>query len=500
MEKEDILNKRISKIKSWIKNPYNFTLVAILTFAIIIRIYYYSVTQGQAVWWDAAEYMNMARAWAFGLEYTFLPVRPVLFSLIIALFLKISNTEILPRLFIFSLSIISIYGMFLFGKEIYNKKVGLIASFFTSIFYLHIFHTYRLLVDLPSFTFFIFSAYFFYKYFKNNQDKKSLYFGTIIIAIGTLFRLTTAIFLFIALIYVLITENLKFLKKKEYWIAVLIFLLILSPYLIWGYVQFGGFVITQAGAWNAPAENYLSNGLWNFKSYLSLLPGMFSWIFLIFFICGLLSMYKLILGFDLLLKNKNPKLKRHLFLLLITLIPLITVSLSLNHYFEDRYIINSLPGIFVITSIFILKFYRFIKNKNKLIAIIFIIFLLSSITFIQLKKTDELVRSRKDSYMQVKQAGLWLKENSNEGDIILTRSHPYIKYYSEMEVLDIPPEKEDLEPLISLNKNIKFYMVSIFETHQEWMYVFPQENNLTVIQVYFMDQSKQQPGLIIYGV
>jgi 4-amino-4-deoxy-L-arabinose transferase-like glycosyltransferase len=497
MEKEDILNKRLDKIKSWIKNPYNLTLVAILAFAIIIRIYYYFLTQGQAVWWDAAEYMNMARAWAFGIDYKFLPVRPVLFSLIIAGFLKISNTEILPRLLIFLLSIASIYGMYLFGKEVYGKKIGLICAFFTSVFYLHIFHTYRLLVDLPSFTFFVFAGVFFYKYFKDNSNKKALYIGAVIIAIGTLFRITTAILLFAILIYVLVTEKLNCLKKKEYWIAALIFMLILSPYIIWGYLQFNGFVITQAGAWNAPDGNYLLNGLWNLKSYISLFPSMFSWIFLTFFILGSILMYKLILGFDLLLKGKEPELKKYLFLFLIIIIPILTVSFSINHYFEDRYVMNSLPGIFIVTSHFIIIVYKLIKSKSKLLAVIFLIFLLGSIGYIQLNHANDIINSRKDSYLHVKQAGLWLKQNSNEKDIILTRSHPLIKYYSEREVIDIPKE-EEINSIISSNQSIKFYIASIFENHENWMYAFPLENNLTAVQAYFMDSAKEQPSLIIY--
>jgi len=495
-EPEKILEKRKKKIINWFKNPYNLTLAAILIFAFAIRLYYYSMTQGQAVWWDAAEYMNMARAWAFGLEYQFHPVRPVLFPLIVALCFKILNTELLPRLFIFALSMISIYGMYLFGKEVYNKKIGLLASFLTSIFYLHIFHTYRLLVDLPSFVFFVFAGLFFYKYLKNNQDKKSLYFGAIIIAMGALIRLTTATFLFAILIYVLITERFHCLKKKEYWIAALIFILILSPYLIWGYIQFNGFVITQAGAWNAPEGNYLSNGFSNFKSYVFLFPDMFSWVFLIFFILGLLSMYKLFLGFDMVLNNKNPKLKKYLLLLLITLIPIISVSLSMSHYFEDRYIINSLPGIFIIASAFIMRSYRFIKNKNKIIAILFLIILLGSMAFTQLKHADDIIKIKKDSYSEVKQAGLWLKQNSNENDIILSRSRSYIKYYSEREVEDIPGTKEELESLLS-NPNVKYYMISVFEDHKDWMYAYPEEKNLEALQGYFFD-SNQQPVLIIY--
>lgn len=500
---EDVINtldKRKEKIIKWIKNPYNFALVAILAFAIIIRIYYFNLTQGQVIWWDEAEYMNMARAWAFGLDYQFFSVRPILFSLITAGFFKISYGEFLPRMFIFLISIASIAGVYYLGKEIYDKKIGLLCAFFASFFYLHLFHTYRLLVDLPSFAFFTFAAFFFYKYFKDNKKTKSLYLGAAIIAIGTLFRITTATFLFAVFLYVLITEKLNFLKKKEIWIAALIFVLILSPYIIWGYIQFNGFVITLAGAWNAPQGEYLSNFIWNFKSNMSLFPSMFSWTLLIFFILGLFSMYGLILGFDVLIKGEDIQLKRNLFLFLIFLIPIITISFSMNHYFEDRYIINSLPAIFIISSAFIMKSYNFIKKKNKIIAIFFLILLLVIIAYSQISHADSLIKNKKDSYLQVKQAGLWLKQNSEASDIIIVGSWPQIMYYSERKTLFIPSGKEELISLISSDPNIKFYMVSVFERHENWMYSFPQENNFTIAQAYFADASRTQPILIIYEI
>jgi len=321
---EEIMQKRKEKIINWIKNPYNFIFLLILVFAIGVRLYYFFLVKNQPVWWDESEYLNMAKSWAFNLEYQFDPVRPVLFSLIMALFFKIANTEFLPRVFILLLSMISIAGVYYLGKEIYNKKIGLLASFLMSVFYLHLFFTYRILVDLASLSFFMFAALLFYKYSKDNSKKKLLYWASALIAIGTLFKITTALLLFAFLIYLLITERLNFLKKKEIWIAAFIFLLILSPYFIWGYLEFNGFVITQAFSRNAPKSFF--GGFTILKNYLILFPSYFSWPLLIAFICGLIMMYKLFLGFDILIKEKDKKLKRDLYLLLILLIPLILLS------------------------------------------------------------------------------------------------------------------------------------------------------------------------------
>ena len=205
MEKsEKIIKKRIDKIINWFKDPYNLALFSIITIAIIIRLYFFVLTKNQPVWWDESEYLNMAKSWAFGNEYKYYdPVRPILFSVVSAIFFMISNTEFLPRVFMLILSVFSIWGIYLLAKELYNKKVALISAFFASFFYLNLFFTFRLQVDMPSLTFLLFSAFFFYKYFKT-KSKKSLYWASALIAIGTLFKQSTAFVLLAILIYLLI--------------------------------------------------------------------------------------------------------------------------------------------------------------------------------------------------------------------------------------------------------------------------------------------------------
>lgn len=484
------------KIKSWLSNKYNLAFLGILIVAFIIRVYYFPLTNNQPLWWDEAEYMSMAKAWAFGYEYDFIPVRPILFSLISALFFKISNNEFLPRFFMLLMSMAAIFGMYYLGKEMYNKKVGLIASLLLSFFYLNFFYAYRLLVDIPSLVFFLFSALFFYKY-TETYSNKFLYIAAITLGIGTLFRISTALFLLSAFILLLVTDKLRFLKKKEIWIALAIFSFILLPYIIWGYFQFHGFVITQAGAWNAPenpAKIMLPNLIFYIKTFLTAL----SWPLLIVFIIGFFSIYKLILGFDILIKNKNPELKKQFFLLLLILIPLVITSFSVN-FPEDRYLITIFPIAFIISGTVIPKMYTFIKRKNKFLALILIIALLGGILFLQYQASDSLIRTKKDSYLQVKQASLWIKEHSDKSAKVFTISWPQNIYYSERKTYVPSNNQSEFEQQI---KDIKpdFLVLSIYEKYYDWAYAYPQEHpdEFEVVQVYYLDSQRQQPSLIIY--
>ena len=355
-----------------------------------------------------------------------------------------------------------------------------------SIFYLNLFFTYRLLVDIPSLTFFIYSAYFFFKYFKTKKNS-SLYWAAVMVAIGTLFKLSTAFILPAIFIYFLITTGFNFIKKKEIWISALIFILILTPYIIWGYFEFGGFVLTQASGHVSPGSYF--EGFNIFKNYLILFPTYFSWYLLIPFICGIVMMYKVFLYFDKLVKG-DQYLKRDLYLLLILIVPLTLVSLLIGHN-ENRYIITIFPVVFLISSSFIITIYNFIKKHNKFFAILFIVCLLGVITIYQLNHTDNLIKSKIDAYKEVKEAGLWLKENTSPEEIIATKSWPQISYYAERSTIKLPVIKEEF----NLDE-ADYLMLSVFENHPEWAYDYPQEKNLTVIK-YYLDEN-QQPLIIIY--
>ena len=69
--KEDnrIVEERKNKLKEkfpWLKDNYNLMFLAVLLVFIGIRIYYFALTYDQPLWWDEADYMDMARNWLGG--------------------------------------------------------------------------------------------------------------------------------------------------------------------------------------------------------------------------------------------------------------------------------------------------------------------------------------------------------------------------------------------------------------------------------------------------
>ncbi len=527
MENEEVLKteltleKREKKIANWFKNKYNIAFFLLIVFAVLIRIYYFLVTQNQPVWWDEAEYMNLARRFAFREHYWVDPARQILFSFIASIFLRVSDTEFLPRLFLMIISIASVISVYYMGKEMYNKKIALIAGFFMSVFYMNLFFTSRLLNDVSSLTFFTFSVFFFYKYLKNNSAKM-LYLSSAMIAIGTLFKLTTASLLFVFFIYLLVTEKLKFLKKKEIWMAIFIFIIILMPYIIWGYYEYHGFVILKAQETitsSTPEPLYVT-GPKVVSGYIQMLPwylfsasSQFYGYLSLILVFGLiiLSMYRLVIGFDILLredKEKTSELKRDFYLILLLLVPFILVSFLISHN-EDRYILNSFPALFIIFGIFIMKgFDYFNKRKMKTIGIIVVLILVGSFCYIQIKQSDMTIKSKVNSYAEVREVANWLRENTNSSDVLISSSAYQVQYYSRRESFRFTTTLEELEKII-IEKHPKYYMISKFEGNPEYASENTPElarnsyqikNNFTLARAYFVNPQQTDWFIKIYEI
>ena len=495
LKKETILN--------WLSNKENLGLFALILFTIALRIYYFVLTNNQPLWWDEADYMAMAKSWAFGTHYISDPVRPILFSLISSLFFKIANSEFLPRLFIEFLSFLSVIGTYLLGKEIYNKKIGLIAGFMMSVFYLNLFFGQRLLVDIPSLTFFIFSALFFYRYFKKNS-KKDLYIATIITAIGTLFKINTALILIGIVIYFLFTKKISCLKRKEIWISILIFILILLPYLIWGYFEFGSFVLSSAASRNFASTGFLFTGISVLKNYLCYFPtylfslsgtGIFIALSAFLLIAlFLIFLFNLVIGFDLIVKEK--KNSPELFLLLLFLVPLILTSFLIGHN-ENRYILNSFPAVFIILSSFLITLFNFIKKNSKFLAVLLIVALLSVFAYAQLQYSYNLTENKMTSYSQVKDAGIWIKSNLNKENSIMSNSPFQIQYYSDVKTLSFPKTEEEF---LVEKEHLSHIVLSGFEAMPEWVQPYIAERNLNISKIFFTNDANHQPIVIIYDL
>lgn len=484
----------------------NLILIVILLFAIVIRLKY--LTINQAVWYDEAEYLSTAKYWAFGHpEYQLHFVRPPLLPFILAIFYKLGASELFFRTMILIFSIVAVLFTYIIGKELINEKVAFLSAFISSFFYVSLFYTARIMTDLPSMMIWLITVWSFWKGYIKKESRKYIWLFGLLISVGILMKFPYGLLVIIIILYLLLTEKFRFLKEKDLWFASIISMVSMVPYSIW-YIKVYNKIPILGAAEFYESVNYL-------KIYISDIipmvlqspfPGIsglfpkFSLLVALFILGFIIVSSNVLIGYNL--TAKNEQLRKYLFILLWILIPFLYFAFIAGQVPEDRYLFYIYPAMFYLISLAAIYLYEKIRKTHKYAGVIAVIVLGSvffSIISTQLQVADNLIKVKSTSYIQFKEAGNWIKENSDINHKVIAAGVPQLSYYSERKIIYWPSKKEDFEELIK-NKDIQYILLSVLEGSPEWSYSWPEENKDKVIpaQAYFADKEKTRPILVIY--
>ena len=526
---KEVLEARKAKIKGKIgillKNKEKYLLSALIIFSVIFKLYYFFVTIDQAIWWDEGDYLAIAKEFIANRELPewwshFTTIRPLFMPFVWSFSFLIGLSEPIIRFLTLLIpSILTILLTYKIGKDLYNKKVGLIASAMLSVYWVHHFYTYRLLTDIPALFFGVLSVYFFWsKYItekKNYGFYLSIFFG--VIAFATRFPL--ALVLLCIFLYLIITNGLKVFKDKTIWKGIGIGAILLSPYLIYFiYTKFRLFTFyfgEQAVSIKTP--------LWqSIKSTLPMIPSLTHGAWFVAMIIGIVSLYKLFIGFDLVIKQKTKELNADLFVFLLAIINL-AFYIFIVRAANDRWLLMFIFPIFIISARGIDFVTEIIKKYSRILAAIIIIIFVIWGMYQQITHGHNLIMSKVDSYKEEKLAGLWLKENTPEDTKIITSSIVQNQYYSERQNYDFFSKTVDLSSCYDIygrlletedcqkkteeafRQKVKdisadYMIIHVFEPvfTPQWAYSYPQRHpgELTPI-IGWADQSNN-PILVIY--
>src|SRR3989344_2037845 len=404
------------KIKKFLKN--NAGIILILLFGFIIRIYYYLITKNQPLWYDEAEYGSYALNWAFGVPIESInPQRPPLLPLMEAIIFKLGFSEQIIRIFIEIIpSTLLILISYLIVKEMYNKRLALLVALFTSVFWLILFNTVRLHADIPLLFFSYLGIFFFWKGYVKKEKNYYIWLTGVFIALAFLTKLTGVLFGLIILAFLIITDKLKFLKNKHLWIALILMFIVILPYLIWQNNVYGNPLAFFAGS-HVTSD---PSGITSYKPIgwhvLNFLPWMLHTPFFILFFLGIITLYSLVLSFDLILKNKSNENYNDLFIFLWLFVTL-AYFIFLERDAEDRWLLPIALPLLILVGKGLYFVYDLIKKYQKHVAITVFIILILIGGYLQLARASETINAKKDSYQEVKEASLWIKDNSNPNDI-----------------------------------------------------------------------------------
>lgn len=494
--------KMKEKINKIFKKKWILILLGILIFAFILRIWVFSLTSNQPVWWDEGDYLTVAKKIGMNLFPNFKlsdlsnPRRPLLLPLLWAGIFKIGLGETTIRFIQVIFSIFAVFLTYLIGKEMFNKKVGLIASFMMAVFWSHLFYTGRLLLEVPATALSWASIYFFWKGYVKNENPKYIWLFGLFLGLSVFARAASLIIIIPVIIFLLIKDKLNFIKNKNLWIAFLIFLLIFLPFFFWVGHNYGNPFKKFTGIGEGRFADFNFNTLihGNTIEFIKFFPDYLQIPYFILFLFGLVCWLDIFLGLDLLFKEGGMKLRKKLFILLWIIIPLLFFGITTSKsYLEERYLMYIFPAVFIISAIGLIKIYSYIKKYNKQFALVLGIFILLIGAYYQVSTASNLINIKKDSYLQVKESALWMKENLKENEIFMTQSVPQSMYYSERECYGYG--KEDIFKKQIKELKPKYIILSMFEQHPEWAYKYPELYKLKPIKVYSLDN---KPILIIY--
>jgi len=484
-------------IENFLRNKSNLFILGIFLLAFIVRLYFFINTLNQPLWWDEAEYASMAKSILYGLPFDFNPQRPILFPLLISLFLWMG--EDVTKFFIGFLPSLGVVILtYLLGKEFYDEKVGLISSFIMSVFWIVLFNGTRLHADVLGLFLSLLGIYLFWRGYVNRNSKRNLNFSLFFMALAFMIKVNTILAPLIILFYLIITEGFSFLKNRGLWKSSFWFVFPLIPYFIYNYFEFGTIFSFIRGYVdpNSLAIKFTSGPNWGIFNFLYVYTDL---VFFILFIIGILFvLFNLVIGFDF-LKKDNLKLKADLFSVLAIVLVMGYFIFIERWNAEPRWLVLMAPFMFFVIGRGILEFSKlFTKVDKKIVYSAFIVLLLIG-GYSQLRYTANLIEEKAHSYEPVKMAGLWIKENSIKGDIVLSKSATQIPYYSERENIGLTPFTDDVKEEIKTIKP-KFLVVSVFEQHSPELLQNVDEisNSLEAVNGYFMDAEGTQAALIVY--
>lgn len=515
---EETLEKIKKGIKDWLKIRSNLIFAISFIAIIAFRFYYFWLTRNQPVWWDESEYLSAAKSFAGIVEYDLheqrLPGYPLLMS---TFFIMGLTSEVLLRFFFnFIPSIIAILIFYFLIFEMYSdKRIAIISTIIFSVLWEHLFYSNRFHTENIALVFQFFALLIL---FRTYMKKKNLWiikpwFSLILIltfsAISILMRPGNLPF-FPALVLFIFLLNIPLILNKKYRKYVLTFLLILIIATI--YILFNLSKIPLLKTYYHP-ERPISWSIFSiFKGFfVSANPNFPSPLFYLFIFGSFLTLIKVFLLIDQIKRVDRSSnildFKSDIFnLLLVSSVFFVFIFLMRTTSFEYRWFFLFFPAILPFTArgmIFLSETLGNLLGSKKVITLI-IILILSLGVYNQVVYADQIIKNKLNSYSQIRDAGLWVRANSNPEDIVLSRSLPQTVYYTERKTLTFSQFNESQFFELVKKHKPSLMIETIFEPHHipEWGYN-PTEKMMKMlipIQAWYADPQQTQLMVIVYKI
>jgi len=347
-----------SVFSSLFEHWYKYWYWYIFGFCLIIFILVITLTFNLGYSWDESVYLVHTAIFS-GKTYAFneFGFRPVFISIILIPFYAISHNLIFLRIIMILFSIIFLFILFLLLKRLFDFKLALVLTAIFGVSPLFVTISQYILTDILGLIFVVLGLYFSHKYYEDDK-RTSLIFASVFIALAFLTRFFYGSFLIF--LFILILFKYKSFKSLLLDLVYMTapFLVIISPYLIFSKIVYGGFLTTLKNG--QILVSHYDNPWYVYFIYLFNYWGLF-------FLGAILGVYYLFR------RIKNKKYGFYISFLILFIFQL--VYLAMTPHKEPRY---SIPLAFDLVFIAGFGIYLWFKNhsdKIKKIAITIVFFL-----------------------------------------------------------------------------------------------------------------------------
>lgn len=376
---------------------FKIVLLSVILFAIFFRVW---GIDSESYWLDEAISVRQAQEpleESIGMvkKDTHLPLYITLLNVWVHLFgVSEASTRLMSAVF----GVASVYVIFLLGRKLFNKKVGLYSSVILAFSSISIYYS----QEARLYSLFVFLAMLSFYFYVSFMEKKNLK-NTLLYAFFTLLMIYT--FLFAALVMLVqnvyyFLKNMRNSRNLLHWIILQAALF--AVFVPWITVLFEQLKVISYISWIARPTPMMV--FWTFNDLFSNLL-----VLSVFLLTVSISAY-------ILWKSRGGYETRHLELLAIwALLPVAVViafSLFFTPVYHTRYFLFSLPAFYLL---FAWSLSRVPGKKYVQIVLVILIMFFSAITIV-----EQYERVDKQNWRGV---SLFIKENVKEGEVVFI--HPF---------------------------------------------------------------------------
>lgn len=420
----------------------NYLLILILIIAAVLRFY---KADYQSVWLDEVHTLNEANpniSWSDFYNSLLIsePHPPLYFAVVRLLFSVFGYTTLVLRLFSAVIGVVSLYAMYLLGKEMHSKKIGLFSAFLLSVNYFHLYYSQE---GRPYIFLVLFTILAFYKliiFVKTPTRKNAIFYGVFsaLMIYGHFFGLF-ALFAQYVILFFFFTITIKQNKIKYFtnlFISGVITLLLYIPAikLFIAATKIKDFWIP------APTLDSYSIIFKDFFGNSEMILGLIG-VLIFFYFIRLSKEKEFILTYESLIQNKTIF---NFFILtswivIVLLIPLIRSYTSVPMLI-NRYFIVVLPAIILVIAFGLNQF----KNRFVTITILSIFFVFFITDIVVLKKIYN-----NPLKTQFREATNFIIINNHDNSPVVTSLGWYMPFFFKDQKVNYKIEDKSLENYIS---------------------------------------------------